>query len=539
MKQLSLDIIQILSSDPNQYFTRADIEDAIERNSKRAILNELKRLIEAKRVFVAGQSSSTAYKISNAYFESFDNILYIYQNQTLIGYLGYDYQNYYFAYDTAYIVTARDSAKFQMPFSFETFQQESCFVDFEECIPEGIDKKILIDKVGNATEFFLLANNDYSSNDLIFSKELLEFSDSLEIQSYLVQKEKILGKNKFPNILNYQVDIDETSLFPELYLDNSEKIKHVRTMSLSGYQHKLQVVIKDNILRVAQSSENATFFIKPYSKDKADENSEYYFPHIAVNEHLHMSFAKNELGFDVPMSGIFKNKEDKEYHYFIKYFDRIGSYKFQRKEFSSFMGVNSDNKYNTSSEKLFATAAKVFPRQIDRLRMLEYYFYSFIIKHEDMHTKNISALYDNGKIFIAPLYDIATTGFYNGIKNFESHLTINGKQTNIRYRDFLEIVKKAKITPSSFKEKASKILQIYIKKMPIYINRISKLENIDFYIKERPNAHNKKQKIKTKTTLQEVMLKNYKQRCETLEENGWYEKLGINHPREYSKGVRL
>ena len=47
-------------------------------------------------------------------------------------------------------------------FSFETFAQESCFVDFEECLPEGIDRKILIDKVGNATEFFLLAKNDYS-----------------------------------------------------------------------------------------------------------------------------------------------------------------------------------------------------------------------------------------------------------------------------------------------------------------------------------------------------------------------------------------
>jgi len=372
--------------------------------------------------------------------------------------LGYDYELYYFTYDTNYLLQSKHILKFEIPFSFETFTQKSCFVDFEESLPEGIDRQILIDKVGNATEFFLLANNDYSKNDLIFSSKILEFKQNLKPQSYLSQKEKILGKNNFPNVLKYEIDINDISLFPTLHMDNIEDVKHIRTMSLSGYQHKLQVVVDNNTLRIPTNGENANYFIKPYYPEKADEQSDYYFPHITINEHLHMSFAKNELHFDVPMSGIFKKAEDKEYHYFIKYFDRIGTYKFQRKEFSTFMQLNSQNKYNTSSEKLFEKASKVFPRVSDRLRMLEYYFYSFIIRHEDMHTKNISAIYDNDKIFIAPLYDIATTGFYEGIRNFESHLSINGKQTNIRYNDFLKLVEKAKVNKNDFKESASKIL---------------------------------------------------------------------------------
>jgi serine/threonine-protein kinase HipA len=310
-------------------------------------------------------------------------------------------------------------------------------------------------------------------------------------------------------------------------MNETEELKHVRTMSLSGYQHKLQVVFDGDTIRTPKNGEDANFFIKPYDPIKADENSEYYFPHIAINEHLHMSFAKNELGFDVPMSGIFKRGDDREYHYFIKYFDRVGSYKFQRKEFSTFMGLNSDNKYKTSSEKLFETAAKVFPRQSDRLRMLEYYFYSFVIRHEDMHTKNISAIYDNDKIFIAPLYDIASTGFYDGIRNFESHLTINGKQTNIRYNDFLKLASKAKVDKNDFKESAVKILSTYMQKMPTYIKKISKLENREFFIKEKPNAQDKKVKIKSQTTLDVVMMKHYENRCETLKQNGWFEKLGI------------
>ena len=67
--------------------------------------------------------------------------------------------------------------------------------------------------------------------------------------------------------------------------------------------------------------------------------------------------------------------------------------------------------------------------------------------------------YFKDKIFIAPFYDIASTGFYNGIRNFESHLTINGKQTNIRYTDFLKLVAKAKVDKNDFKKSASKILK--------------------------------------------------------------------------------
>ena len=528
MNQLSLNIIKILLSNPKKYFTRVELEGLLERVSKRAILNELKKLTTFKRVDISGQSSTTAYKISEKYFKDFEQRLYIYQNQMLVGYLGYDYELYYFTYDTNYLLQSKHTLKFEMPFSFETFIQKSCFVDFEESLPEGIDRKILIDKVGNATEFFLLTNNDYSKNDLIFSSEILEFKQNLKPQSYLTQKEKILGKNNFPNVLKYKIDIDDISLFPTLHMNNKEEIKHIRTMSLSGYQHKLQVVIDNNTIRIPTNGEDANYFIKPYYPEKADEQSDYYFPHIAINEHLHMSFAKNELLFDVPMSGILKKDEDREYHYFIKYFDRIGTYKFQRKEFSTFMNLNSENKYNTSSEKLFEKASKVFPRVSDRIRMLEYYFYSFIIRHEDMHTKNISAIYDNDKIVIAPLYDIATTGFYEGIRNFESHLSINGKQANIRYNDFLKLVEKAKINKNDFKESASKILKIYIEKMPSYIKKISKLENTDFYIKERANAQNKKIKIKQKTTLEEVMIKNFSERCLMLKENGWYEKLDIS-----------
>ena len=53
------------------------------------------------------------------------------------------------------------------------------------------------------------------------------------------------------------------------------------------------------------------------------------------------------------------------------------------------------------------------------------------------------------------------------------------------------------------------------------------LENIEFFIKEKPNAQDKKVRIKSQSTLDVVMMKHFENRCETLKQNGWFEKLGI------------
>jgi serine/threonine-protein kinase HipA len=522
MSETLLSILKILYNQQSKQFTRAEIEEQIPRVKKRAILNALSQLIKDKRVEKKGQGALTVYIFSQSYHQELEKRLYIYQNQISIGYLGFDYEQYYFVYDSAYLLSSKYQTSFAMPISTATYSQARCFVDFEELLPEGIDKKILIEKTGNATEFFLLANNNYSANDLIFSKEPLSFDRVIKTESYLLQKEKILGKNRFPKVYEIDIDLDEKSLFPHRYM-NDEEIKKVRTMSLSGYQHKLQVILKNGKIQIPKEDEKVEYFIKPYHPQKADPKSAYYFPHIAINEHLHMSFAKNELGFDVPQSGLFKRKEDEEYHYIIKYFDRYKGYKFQRKEFSSYLGLDSENKYRTSSEKLFDMASKVLLREEDRVRMLEYYFYSFVIKHEDMHTKNISTIYDNGKLFLAPLYDIATTGFYNGIQNYESHLPINGKQTNIRPKDFFVLLKKANVPRKVFVKRASFILKTYQEKMPRYIAKISKLEESYFYKKERTNAEHKRIKIKKKMLLQEVMLEAFYRRIEVLKRNLWFE----------------
>jgi serine/threonine-protein kinase HipA len=157
-------------------------------------------------------------------------------------------------------------------------------------------------------------------------------------------------------VLNLAIHIDEKTLFPP----NTQPLKNFRPSGLSCFQHKLSVVINNNdtIIRQPHKNEESHYFIKPYHPARANKTSEYYLPHLAINEHLFMTFAKNALGFDVPASGIVKNPTDSEYHYIIKRYDRYKGYKFSCDEFASLVGLNSETKYQISSEQLFKTLKK-------------------------------------------------------------------------------------------------------------------------------------------------------------------------------------
>ena len=118
--------------------------------------------------------------------------------------------------------------------------------------------------------------------------------------------------------------------------------------------------------------------------------------------------------------------------------------------------------------------------------MLEYYFYSFIIKHNDMHIKNISVISNVQTSVLAPLYDICCTGIYDGFTQ-ESILPINGKQDNIKFDNFKILFQIANVKESDFVEKAKRILTLYIDKMPNYIEKLKTLDLPFYDVRYRPN----------------------------------------------------
>lgn len=508
--------------------------------SNSAIRTHIKKLIESVRLKKVSEGSATKYKLIEPY-ACMSEKYFIYINQQLVGYLGFTKGMYQFAYSNEYLLDSF-SEKISMDFELTTqvYFQAKIFPFFEALLPEGVDREMLEKKCGTATHFYLFEYLDLDEMDIFMSKIKRPFQeqDKSNYLPYIKAKTKILGgQQKFPNLIPYPITIDDKKIFPPKQLSPHEvKALDIKPMSLSGFQHKLKVMIDNEKkeVRELESDENAIHFMKPYQKRKADPSDEHYFPHLAINEHLFMTFAKNELGFDVPMSAICKNEQDADYHYVIQYFNRYQGYRYFMDEVSTIMGLDSEDKYNTTAEKMFKEIVKVVKKEEERLKLLNYFFYSMVISHEDMHTKNLSIILDKGEYYASPLYDIATTKIYTNSYGYDSHLSINGKKTKIRLNDFIKLADILELDIDIVKKSFAYILQTFTFKLEAYILALNELGEIPFYKKSKPTASGQKSKIKEKKEFVEVLLNYHKKRIEELIELGYFEQLKIPLPKEFT-----
>jgi len=451
----------------------------------RAMQKEMVRLRDSNRISVIGNAASTQYCIQDIQraYPGY-SFLYVYKNNVIIGEFFKLGESYRFYYDSEYLAKYSKTIP-TLPLQIEYFDFENIPAIFEENMLEGINREI--DEVVHKTsdEFELLARMDDSIGDLCFSKSKERcFIEGSMARNYMSSLDDILGEHPMIKVLDgFEIQIGEKELFPEEY--DLSKIEMKQTQGISGFQYKKLVNIDFDTKVIVTNEKAHMYILKPYSRLKADSTNENYFPHVSLNEHLHLSFAKNELGFRVPYSAIVKSDKDEEYHYIVKRFDRLGTNRFAKSSFAAFLGLRSENKYDTTSEKMFKRIAKELISPKERMELLKHYVYSSIIVHEDLHTKNLSIIYDNEKPLFAPLYDVCCTGLYDNTKGYESRLPINGKQTKIRPNDYRGLCKILNIDYKDFFREAKIIAQKYEIKMPLYFDEIAKLGHIPFYHKRQ------------------------------------------------------
>jgi len=485
-RKIDRDTIDVLDTllNSKEYLNLNVILNILEKNKTftRTLQRILKNLVDNKRAIQEGAASTTNYRVENVerVYRRFD-FIYVHKGSEIAGIIFKLDEEFEFYYLNQYIVDLLPSIA-SLDISIEPYKFQELPAVFEENIPEGINREILEVNSKTADEFTILTTLRDNIGDLYFSKTLEDISsiESSKTPSYLTVLDDILGDNPKINLLeDFTLDIDDINLFPEGH--DLTKLSHKQTDGISGFQYKKLVDI-DFDKKVIYSKENGShnYILKPYSKLKSDKDLETYFPHISLNEHLFMSFAKNELGFKVPYTAIVKT-DKQEYHYLIKRFDRYKVHRFAKATFAVFMGLRSENKYDTSSEMLFTRIAKELISPTQRMELLKHYVYSVIIQHEDMHTKNLSLIFDKGKVLFSPLYDIACTGFYSTSKKYDSHLSINGKQKNIRPNDFKRLCEILTIKHLDFKKVAKDIALKYKERLPLYIEEIKELGSIPFY----------------------------------------------------------
>ena len=519
-------LLEIINSQ-KQAFTLKELElkTAYFGLTGKRLLRTLAELKKANRVKMLGQASLASYwkkDVREAYVKEY-RMIFVHKGDSVAGYLFQNMNEFVFCYTDEYLIN-NDVGISSLKLDIYPITSKELPSVFDENIPEGINKELLEISIKSANELDVLVELTHNIGDIHFSLTASPQNSSVRESkpSFLSNLKTILGENKpFPYILDYKLDIDKKSLFPEGEdLSNYDKTE---LSGISGFQYKKIVDIDHKTKRIFQGSGTREYILKPYSKIKANPNNEHYFPHLALNEHLFMSFAKNELNFRVPQSFLVKGENDEEYHYVVKRFDRLGTYRFAKTNFSTYLGLRASNKYDTTSEKMFKRIKKELVSKKERMELLKHYFYSMIISYEDMHTKNLSLIIDGNIHLMAPLYDIATTLIYSTTKHYDSYLTINGQHTNITPRHFNVLVDILEIKRSDFKKEAEFILKTYKDKMPEYIENVRKLGPIMMWsMKQKKKIGQDPKWEKNKKILFADALENvYNQRIETLKKLNW------------------
>lgn len=469
----------------------------------RGTLKKYLPLLVEKGVLEAfGKGRSRYYVAMNSHEKPLIAVL---KSSVLVGFLAYEEGRYAFEYDKSYKGLALDGLAFdQMSYS------TNLFTIFENLIPESDRRDSYLANKDNLAEILLELSNTHGDFDFVLAYKLYVYiEDYSQRQNWILIKEKILEENCFFNILNLDIAIEQEIL--------EEKGKH---SSLSGYQNKIDVNIDFEKATISQSNE-ALYLLKPYNVQSAvydfKNKEQTYLPFLGLNEHLFMSFAKNAYGFDVPWSAVVEGEND--FHYVVKRYDRYDGFKYEQKDFAQVMGIKSDQKYFTTSEKLFDAIAKVVKVKDERLKFLEFYLFSFVIEHADLHIKNLSIInIGRDKFRLSPLYDLISNGLYRGDSD-ELGLPLAGKKRNISLEDFYELALRLGISRLQAKKSAKKIVETFIKEFPFYIEQSSKIKAFkNLSIQKNRYSH---------STFTNDLEKFYVRRVEHFRQKGFLDALGL------------
>jgi serine/threonine-protein kinase HipA len=436
---------------------------------RRTLQRSLKKLVDAGLVSQFGQTRNQFYRRVYQELQPL-GVFVLFSNGELAGELEYGAGLYRFSYYEKY-----SGSDFPGLIRGHVNESNTLFPFFENLIPEHERReKLLFGKVDLAQVLPELGNA-HGALEFIPKEELYKYkSDYRKRPNWITIKNKVLGDNPFPNILDFDVQISDDIL---------NAVGSKEHSNLSGYQTKIDVNV-DWDQRIVTEAHDAQYLLKPRNLEKIDYfgakdgNKKRYYPFLALNEHLFMSFAKNELGFNVPYTAIIK--ADIDFHYLTKRYDRFEHYKYEQFDFAQLLSVGSEAKYKSSNEVLFKKVNEVLTMPGTALEALRFYFYGYLIKHADLHLKNIGILnIGQNKYILAPLYDVISVGIYKGDCD-DLGLPFSHpykKPRNLKLDDFYRLGEQIGVSKLQFKKEAAAIARAFLLQMPNYIDRVREIES--------------------------------------------------------------
>lgn len=178
-------------------------------------------------------------------------------------------------------------------------------------------------------------------------------------------------------------------------------------MSLAGAQPKLPVAFDGQQYSIPEGTAASTHILKPIYP-----NSNH--PDLPENEHLCTRFAQL-CGLDAPESSIAYFEEITALQ--TKRYDRIQTRDFveriHQEDFCQALGKDKNSKYLGSYSEIVSTLRKhCSAPAVEIAKLIRWTLFTYLTGNADAHLKNISLLYKDDAVTLAPFYDLVCTGIY-------------------------------------------------------------------------------------------------------------------------------
>lgn len=288
---------------------------------------------------------------------------------------------------------------YSLPLQERTFRQNECNGFFAGALPEADLRKKITKQLGisEKNHFALLrAIGGECAGAVTFVSE---------------NEERQLDAAHLPT-----APLDETSLLNILQILDRKPLlageQGVR-ISLAGAQNKLAIRIKAGTYTLPGPNSPSTHIIKPAIAN---------YPGIVANEAFCMNLAQS-MGLDCAKAEACQIK-DKAF-LLVRRYDREIQHdgqvvRLHQEDYCQALNVSPEQKYQKEGGPGFKACFQLLNDVssapiLDLRKLLNAVIFNYLIGNADAHGKNYSLLYKEGRIQLAPLYDVLCTKIYDAL----------------------------------------------------------------------------------------------------------------------------
>ena len=334
-----------------------------------------------------------------------------------------------------------------LPLKKEPFPNKTTLSFFENLLPEGEVRKVIGQDrhIESPYEFLKEFGQDCAGAIIITSDEISPYHKSAD------------GVVPVPMDRIFKAIDKHHSVAHEIAKLNPGYL------SLAGAQDKFPAIFENDKFFLPKAGGPTTHIVKvPIVREGVKESvyNEYYCMQLAAS-----------IGFTIPYCEVVET--GKHPLFVIERYDRFKDnkgkvHRIHQQDFCQALGITSEFKYEDKggpsikdNYNLIVSNVGIRQRKESIYAFLDWICFNLLILNNDSHSKNISLLLKDGKIELAPFYDLLSTGIYPGLKrHFSFNIGDKNEPSRIGKKQFELLDESLELKVGTFEERMQKVAQL-------------------------------------------------------------------------------